>query len=108
MHLIDISRYCLRAPLVQVIFLLVGELAYCNAAVLVCDFCVVIRWGRGRGGIHIQRKLQYNYVSDGFTVHSDQEDTTCTLVEVLLYVHRNRRFIRDGRPGRAPRLSHNS
>ena len=26
------------------------------------------------------------------------------LVEVLLYVHRNRRFIRDGTPGRPPRL----
>ena len=25
---------------------------------------------------------------------------------VLLYVHRNRRFIRDGSPGRPPRLSH--
>ena len=28
--------------------------------------------------------------------------------EVLLYVHRNRRFIRDGSPGRPPRLSHGS
>ena len=27
-------------------------------------------------------------------------------VEVLLYVHRNRRLIRDGRSGRPPRLSH--
>ena len=27
-------------------------------------------------------------------------------VEVLLYVHRNRRLIRDGSPGRPPRLSH--
>ena len=27
-------------------------------------------------------------------------------VEVLLYVHRNRRFITDGRPGRPPRHSH--
>ena len=30
------------------------------------------------------------------------------LVEVLPYVHRNRRFIRDGSPGRPPRLSHSS
>ena len=30
------------------------------------------------------------------------------LVEVLLYVHRNRRFIRDGSPERPPRLSHSS
>ena len=27
---------------------------------------------------------------------------------VLLYVHRNRRLIRDGRPGRPPQLSHSS
>ena len=30
------------------------------------------------------------------------------VVEMLLYVHRNRRFIRDGSPGRPPRLSHSS
>ena len=29
-------------------------------------------------------------------------------VEVLPYVHRNRRYIRDGSPGRPPRLSHSS
>ena len=29
-------------------------------------------------------------------------------VEVLLYVHRNRRLIRDGSPGQPPRLSHRS
>ena len=29
-------------------------------------------------------------------------------IEVLLYVHRNRRLIRDGSPGRPPRLSHSS
>ena len=27
---------------------------------------------------------------------------------VLLYVHRNRRLIRDGSPGRPPRFSHSS
>ena len=30
------------------------------------------------------------------------------VVEVVFYVHRNRRFIRDGSPGRPPRLSHSS
>ena len=30
------------------------------------------------------------------------------VVAVLLYVHRNRRLIRDGSPGRPPRLSHSS
>ena len=30
------------------------------------------------------------------------------VVEVLLYIHRNRRYIRDGSPGRPPRLSHSS
>ena len=33
---------------------------------------------------------------------------TCAEVEVLLYVHRNCRLIRDGSPGRPPRLSHSS
>ena len=35
-------------------------------------------------------------------------DYLTTSVEVLLYVHRNRRFIRDGSPGRPPPLSHSS
>ena len=43
-------------------------------------------WGTGGGG--------------GAKLPSDDDD------EVLLYVHRNRRFIRDGSPGRPPRLSH--
>ena len=30
------------------------------------------------------------------------------VVEVLLYVHRNLMFIRDGSPARPPRLSHSS
>ena len=30
------------------------------------------------------------------------------VVEVLLYVHRNRRFVRDGSPERPPGLSHTS
>ena len=30
------------------------------------------------------------------------------VVEVLFYVHRNRRLIRDGSPGQPPRLSHSS
>ena len=33
---------------------------------------------------------------------------TTSLVEVLFYVHRNRRSIRDGSSGRPPRLSHSS
>ena len=32
--------------------------------------------------------------------------TEVILVEVLLYVHKNRWFIRDGSPGRPPRFSH--
>ena len=47
------------------------------------------------------------------TVTGDVASRTCSLlpvglVEVLLYVHRNRRLIRDGSPGRPPRLSHSS
>ena len=33
-------------------------------------------------------------------------DCFVVVVEVLLYVHRNRRLIRDGSPGRPSRLSH--
>ena len=33
-------------------------------------------------------------------------DVVDVVVEMLLYVHRNRRFIRDGSPQRLPRLSH--
>ena len=36
------------------------------------------------------------------------KDVTDSVVEVLLYVHRNRRLFRDGSPGRPPRLSHSS
>ena len=35
-------------------------------------------------------------------------ETRFVVVEVLLYVHRNRRFIMDGSPGCPPRLSHSS
>ena len=43
-------------------------------------------------------------------LHGRRENKrACTeLVKVLLYVHRNRRLIRDGSPGRPPRLSHSS
>ena len=40
------------------------------------------------------------------TVFDATEDVV--VVEVLLCVHRNRRLIRDGSPGRPPRLSHSS
>ena len=36
------------------------------------------------------------------------DDNSWLLVEVLLYVHRNRTLIRDGIPGHPPRLSHSS
>ena len=40
--------------------------------------------------------------------HSAPRQPKMKLVEVLLYVHRNRRLIRDWSPGRPPRLSHSS
>ena len=39
---------------------------------------------------------------------SDILTSIVVVFEVLLYVHRNRRFIRDGSPARPPRLSHSS
>ena len=43
-------------------------------------------------------------------ITKSNEELLCVddVVEVLLYVHRNRRLIRDGSPGRPPRLSHSS
>ena len=50
--------------------------------------------------------------SDGCVLgHSELRscvEVEVVVVEVLLYVHRNRRFIRDGSPGRPSRLSHSS
>ena len=37
-----------------------------------------------------------------------QHTVQWVVVEVLLYIHRNCRFIRDGSPGRPPQLSHGS
>ena len=37
-----------------------------------------------------------------------QVELVCLLLEVLLYVHKNCRFIRDGSPGCPPQLSHSS
>ena len=37
-----------------------------------------------------------------------QSPLAVAAVQVSLYVHRNRSLIRDGNPGRPPRLSHNS
>ena len=47
-------------------------------------------------------ELTLQELSDGCTAHSR------LLLEVLLYVHRNRRLIRDGSPGCPPRFSHSS
>ena len=41
-------------------------------------------------------------------VMESKGNVVVVVVEALLYVHRNRRFIRDGSPGRPPRLSHSS
>ena len=48
----------------------------------------------------------------GFCVSSEEQETLSpqpmigTVVEVSLYVHRNRSFISDGSPGHPTRLSH--
>ena len=48
------------------------------------------------------------FVRDGEKRGMGYGGVVVVVVEVLLYVHRNRRFIRDGNPGRPPRLSHSS
>ena len=51
---------------------------------------------------HAMRAELHLPLLDGDDDDDDDDD------EVLLYVHRNRRFIRYGSPGRPPRLSHSS
>ena len=56
--------------------------------------------GKGRGG--------WGGEGWGKSAETSTRDIPTIVAEVLLYVHRNRRFIRDGSPGRPPRLSHSS
>jgi len=49
---------------------------------------------------HRAAEAGQRHVSHGFVV--------VVVVEALLYIHGNRRLIRDGSPGRPPRLSHSS
>ena len=49
----------------------------------------------------------FSFISVNILVQADVA-VVVVVVEVLLYVHRNRRFIRHGSPGRPPRLSHSS
>ena len=62
-------------------------------------------WRRAPGFNMLEKKI----ISNGRPVtgrgHVCSESAE---LSVLLYVHRNRRFIRDGSPGRPPRLSHSS
>ena len=44
-------------------------------------------------------------LKDGSKFVTDNSDCSCW---VLIYIHRNRRLIRDGNPGRPPQLSHSS
>ena len=65
------------------------------------DFYNLVRDANGREDLR--------HEDQSITVRVGVYDVTYTvMVEVLLYVHRNRRFIRDGSPGRPPRLSHSS
>ena len=54
---------------------------------------------------------RYNMLVNVLQQYAGKRSATIIMlvvVEVLLYVHRNRRLIRDGSPGRPPRLSHSS
>ena len=64
-----------------------------------------------------KKKTAARHISDLFAaqavlvyhgVRSVQFKMVSMLVEVLFYVHRNPKFIRDGSPGCPPRLSHSS
>ena len=53
-------------------------------------------------------KLEKTVFSSTFSEVIVVYDEEHLVVEVLLYVHRNHRFIKDWSPGRPPRLSHSS
>ena len=54
--------------------------------------------------VTVSSRLCYAFCPDKAVI----DEWTIVVVEVLLYVHRNRGLIRDGSPGRPPRLSHSS
>ena len=54
------------------------------------------------------KRMVHCTASIEFMDHSACQTSWSWLVEALLYVHRNRRFIGDGSPGRPPQLSHSS
>ena len=67
--------------------------------------------GEGGSGEGLTTKNQKCSLATNYDMsqkHKRHQEVTKVVVEVLLYVHRNRRFIRDGSPGQPPRLSHSS
>ena len=69
--------------------------------------------GRG-GGVITAKSVQSGCLIKKYIYNSSRAELirSCVkvemTVEVLLYVHRNRRLIRNGSPGQPPRLSHSS
>ena len=57
-----------------------------------------------------EKRLQFHPLSGSVTITAEVEHSVeaVVYVEVLLYVHRNRRLIRDGSPVPPLRLSHSS
>ena len=62
------------------------------------------------GGSYIEQcnVKTVRFIRDGEKRGMGYGGVVVVVVEVLLYVHRNRGFIRDGSPGRSPRLSQSS
>ena len=63
--------------------------------------------GGGRTSLIIMKRWRRSVVASELR-SCVKVEVAVLLVEVLRYVQRNRRFIRDGSPGRPPRLSHSS
>ena len=68
-----------------------------------CCLSVCLKGGGGGGGGGGTLKKEEGKNDKSYTMTSLLRQV---VVELLLYVHRNRMFIRDGSPGRPPRLSH--
>ena len=65
-------------------------------------------WNIGTEGMEYVSVFNLKMPPGMHVIVTDVLVITYLVVEVLLYVHRNLRLIRDGSPGRPPRLSHSS
>ena len=85
---------------------LLYNVAVCDTPLLYLFICVFIYILHGR--VHCQNDGQWHLYADvdqSYMSPSSAQWRKLMFGSVLIYVHRNRRLIRDGSPGRPPRLT---